>query len=94
MTRAFRDDPPPPTTEDKSAQRAEAHELWKAVQTLSLPDQRVVYLRYFLDLSVTETAEALRIAEGTVKSRSSRALEKLRNVIRQDFPFLIEGRET
>lgn len=94
LTRAVRDDPPPPTTEDKSAQRAEAHELWKAVQTLSLPDQRIVYLRYFLDLSVTETAEALRIAEGTVKSRSSRALEKLRNVIRQDFPFLIEGRET
>lgn len=94
LTRAFRDDPPPPTTEGKSAQRAEARELWKAVQTLSLPDQQIVYLRYFLDLSVAETAEALRVAEGTVKSRSSRALEKLRNVIRQDFPVLIEGRET
>ncbi|MCK6540335.1 MAG: RNA polymerase sigma factor [Anaerolineales bacterium] len=94
LTRAFRDDPPPPTTEEKSAQRAEARELWKAVQTLSLPDQQIVYLRYFLDLSVAETAEALRVAEGTVKSRSSRALEKLRNVIRQDFPVLIEGRET
>lgn len=94
LIRAFRDDPPPPTTEEKSAQRAEARELWKAVQALSLPDQQVVYLRYFLDLSVAETAEALRVAEGTVKSRSSRALEKLRNVIRRDFSALIEGRET
>lgn len=93
LTRAFRDDPPPPTIEEKSAQRVEARELWKAVQTLNLPDQQIVYLRYFLDLSVTETAEALRVAEGTVKSRSSRALEKLRNVIRRDFPALVEGRE-
>lgn len=94
LTRAFRDDPPPPTIEEKSAQRMEARELWKAVRTLSLPDQQVVYLRYFLDLPVAETAETLRVAEGTVKSRASRALEKLRNVIRQDFPVLIEGRET
>jgi RNA polymerase sigma-70 factor (ECF subfamily) len=63
------------------------------VQTLKLPDQQIVYLRYFLDLSVSETAEVLQVAEGTVKSRMSRALEKLRNVIRQDFPVLVEGPE-
>jgi RNA polymerase sigma-70 factor (ECF subfamily) len=53
-----------------------------------------VYLRYFLDLSVAETAQSLQVAEGTVKSRLSRALEKLRKIIRQDFPVLVEGRET
>jgi RNA polymerase sigma-70 factor (ECF subfamily) len=53
-----------------------------------------VYLRYFLELPVAETAEVLQVAEGTVKSRLSRALKKLRTIIREDFPVLSEGRET
>lgn len=93
LTRAFRDEPQPATLEEKSAQHMQADHLRRAVQSLNATDQRIVYLRYFLDLSVAETAEALHVAEGTVKSRSSRALEKLRNVIRRDFPALIEGRE-
>src|SRR5215207_8724267 len=87
LTRAFRDEPTTTTTvEEKNSQHTQAHDLWKAVQTLSMPDQQIVYLRYFLDLSVTETAEVLQVAEGTVKSRMSRALEKLRHIIKQDFP--------
>lgn len=93
LMRAFRDEPRAVTPEEKSAQHIEASNLWKAVQNLSAPDQQIVYLRYFLDLSVAETAEVLQIPEGTVKSRLSRALEKLRNIIRQDFPVLSEGRE-
>ncbi len=93
LTRAFRDEPTLTTMEEKSSQHLQAHDLWKAVQTLNLPDQQIVYLRYFLDLSVAETAEVLQIAEGTVKSRMSRALEKLRSIIQQDFPVLIEGHE-
>ena len=38
----------------------------------------MVVCRYFLELSSQETAAALGIAEGTVKSRLSRALAKLR----------------
>jgi RNA polymerase sigma-70 factor (ECF subfamily) len=94
LTRAVRADPiPPASTEEKSAQRMQAGELWEAVRSLNMPDQQIVYLRYFLDLSVTETAQVLQVAEGTVKSRMSRALEKLRLIIRQDFPALSEGRE-
>ena len=93
LTRAFRDEPTSVTIEEKSSQRMQANVLWKAVQTLNIPDQQIVYLRYFLDLSVTETADVLQVAEGTVKSRLSRALEKLRSNIRQDFPVLSEGRE-
>ena len=94
LTRALHADPvPPASTEKKSAQRMQASELWEAVRSLNVPDQQIVYLRYFLDLSVTETAQVLQVAEGTVKSRLSRALEKLRLIIRQDFPALSEGRE-
>ena len=93
LTRAFRSEPASANIEEKSAQHMDANDLWKAVQNLSAADQQIVYLRYFLDLSVSETAEVLQVAEGTVKSRLSRALEKLRNIIHQDFPVLIEGRE-
>lgn len=78
--------------EEKSMQNLEAQELWHAVRTLGIAEQQIIYLRYFLDLSVTETAQVLQVAEGTVKSRLSRALEKLRTIIQQDFPILTEGR--
>ena len=94
LTRAFRDEPISVSTEEKNSQHMQANDLWKAVQTLKLPDQQIVYLRYFLELSIAETAEVLQVAEGTVKSRLSRALEKLRNVIQQDFPVLSEGHES
>ena len=94
LTRAFRNEPASlPSIEEKSTRQMEASHLWKAVQTLSLPDQQIVYLRYFLDLSVAETAEALKIAEGTVKSRLSRALDRLREIIQHDFPVLAEPRD-
>ncbi|HVF24577.1 MAG TPA: sigma-70 family RNA polymerase sigma factor [Anaerolineales bacterium] len=93
LTRAFRDEPAPASIEDKSTEYMEANDLWKAVQHLKEPDQQVVYLRYFMDLSVAETAAALQVAEGTVKSRLSRALEKLRTIIKQEFPVFIEEHE-
>ena len=68
----------------------EYQELWMAIQKLSPPDQQVIYCRYFLELSVTETAIALDVAEGTVKSRLSRAVNRLREVIGRDFPSFEE----
>ena len=94
LTRAFRNEPiSSASIEERSTRHMEASHLWKAVQTLSVPDQQIVYLRYFLDLSVAETAEVLKIAEGTVKSRLSRALDRLRGIIQQDFPVLAEPRD-
>jgi len=60
--------------------------LWPAVQQLAEIDQDVIYLRYYLDLSVAECAQALDVAEGTVKSRTSRALERLQDLLKSDFP--------
>ena len=94
LTRAVRHEQAMPrSAEEKSAQHMEASELWRAVRHLSMPDQQIIYLRYFLDLPVAETADVLQVAEGTVKSRLSRALERLRGIIQQDFPVLAEGHE-
>ena len=52
--------------------------LLAMVNALADEDRRVIACRYFLDLSVEETSVALGVAEGTVKSRLSRALARLR----------------
>jgi DNA-directed RNA polymerase specialized sigma24 family protein len=41
-------------------------------------------LRYYLDLSVSETADVMGCAEGTVKSLTSRALGQLGHVLSPD----------
>ena len=50
---------------------------------LSLPEKYkdVVLCVYFQDMSIAETANALQIAEGTAKSRLSRAREKLKSIL-------------
>ena len=52
--------------------------LLAAVNDLRHDDRLVVAYRYFLDLSEAEMAEALDIPRGTVKSRLSRALARVR----------------
>jgi len=62
-----------------------AHEsrraLLAAVNRLRDEDREVIGARYFLELSESETADALRIPRGTVKSRLSRALSRLRDTM-------------
>jgi RNA polymerase sigma-70 factor (ECF subfamily) len=69
----------------------ESATLWQAVQRLNEMDQEIIYLRYFSALSESETAQALQVALGTVKSRTHRALERLRGVVEREFPALRES---
>jgi RNA polymerase sigma-70 factor (sigma-E family) len=52
--------------------------LWDLVQTLPRKARAVVVLRFYEEMSEAETAEALGISVGTVKSQTSRALATLR----------------
>ncbi len=61
------------------------------MQQLRPKAQEVIYLRYFLELSEAETAAALDIPTGTVKSRLHRALQQLKVVIELDFAELAEN---
>ncbi|MDT8305851.1 MAG: sigma-70 family RNA polymerase sigma factor [Anaerolineae bacterium] len=69
----------------------QSQQLAGAVRQLGDIAQEVIYLRYYLDMSEAEMAEALDVPAGTVKSRLHRALRQLRDVVKQDFPELAEG---
>ncbi|MGH8829066.1 MAG: SigE family RNA polymerase sigma factor [Jiangellaceae bacterium] len=55
--------------------------LMAGLSDLDPKDRAVLVLRYWEDRSVDETAAELRISAGAVKSRSFRALERLRAVL-------------
>ncbi|MGH2693125.1 MAG: RNA polymerase sigma factor [Actinomycetota bacterium] len=48
------------------------------MEKLPPADREIIAYRYFLGLSEAETAEALAVPPGTVKSRLSRAMTRLR----------------
>jgi RNA polymerase sigma-70 factor (ECF subfamily) len=62
----------------------DAQELRGALDQLSLKLRTVLVLRFFLDLSYAEIAQTLSIPLGTVKSRISLALTKVRHELRDD----------
>lgn len=77
---------------DQALASDDARTVWLATRRLGRIDQEVIYLRFFLELSTTETAAALGVAPGTVKSRLNRALERLRHLIEREFPDLWKER--
>lgn len=59
-------------------------DLLAALARMGEGDQLVIGCRYLLDLSEAETAAALGVRPGTVKSRLSRSLERLRREVEAD----------
>lgn len=58
-------------------------DLIDAVLGLPTDYRAVIVARFLLDWSVEDTARALEIPEGTVKTRTHRALKRLRKVIEE-----------
>ena len=74
-------EPPPraaPSTESLAMAADRDAGLRAALARLGGADREVLWLRYFAELSEAETAVALGCRHGTVKSRTSRALARLR----------------
>jgi RNA polymerase sigma-70 factor (ECF subfamily) len=67
-----------PSPEAAALEADERHRLLDALEELPEPARLALACRYLLELSEDETAAALGVRRGTVKSRSARALEKLR----------------
>jgi RNA polymerase sigma-70 factor (sigma-E family) len=54
-----------------------------ALRTLPRRQREAVVLRYYLDLSVEETAQAMGVSPGTVKSATHRALAAVGRILRE-----------
>ncbi|GAV45665.1 SigE family RNA polymerase sigma factor [Streptomyces acidiscabies] len=66
------------SAEDPAEQQALHDAMWRAILKLPARQRAMVVLRYYEDLSESQTAEVLGVSIGTVKSAVSRALGKLR----------------
>jgi RNA polymerase sigma-70 factor (ECF subfamily) len=73
-----------PSPEAALLSRESQGQLLAAMERLSDEHRDAIACRYFLDLSEDETAAALHIRRGTVKSRVSRALDRLREELEAD----------
>ena len=78
LIEGFRPGDAAPSPEAVAVASDERRRLLASVSALSEEDRLVIASRYFLELNVEETSAALGIPEGTVKSRLSRALARLR----------------
>ena len=61
------------------ARHEQRREIERALGSMSERDRVVIVLRFLLDYSEQETAEMLGWPKGTVKSRTSRALDRFRS---------------
>jgi RNA polymerase sigma-70 factor (ECF subfamily) len=72
-----------PDPAEALALKADAEAIRNAVGRLSPLLRETVVLRYYSDLSIAETANALGVPEGTVKFRLSEARRKIRAILTQ-----------
>lgn len=69
---------PPPGPDELAALSMDARHVLDALATLRDDDREVLVYRYVVGLTETETADSIGAPVGTVKSRASRALTRLR----------------
>jgi RNA polymerase sigma-70 factor (sigma-E family) len=69
------------TENDEDDVLLERERLLAAIRELPAGQRAVLVLRFFDDLSVADTAAALDCSEGTVKSQTARALDRMRAVL-------------
>lgn len=69
---------------DASSAVADQDQLERAFRRLRPEDRAILVLRHYLDLSVQDIADAMRIPLGTAKSRLHRAMDELRASLEAD----------
>ncbi|WP_245966625.1 RNA polymerase sigma factor [Sphaerisporangium album] len=86
LVRLRRPDPPPPVPSGEQAVLvAERHRaLLAAVDRLPRRQREAVVLRYWLDLSEREIADAMGVTTGSVKSHASRAIAALGRALEEN----------
>ena len=77
--------------EETMEREEEARQLRLALERLSSNHREALVLRYYNDLTVPEIAKVLGCRGGTIKSRLSRAMSRLRQVMTSQQPWSREG---
>jgi RNA polymerase sigma-70 factor, ECF subfamily len=75
-----------PSPEAAALSHERRERLLAALGSLDERDRAVLVHRFLLDLGEEETAAALGVRRGTVKSRTARALERLRATLGEEEP--------
>ncbi|HEY5361366.1 MAG TPA: SigE family RNA polymerase sigma factor [Streptosporangiaceae bacterium] len=73
--------PPAWSAESEAEASAERREVLQALTRLPARQREALVLRFYLDLSEADTADAMRISRGTVKSAVARGLAALRKLL-------------
>jgi RNA polymerase sigma-70 factor (ECF subfamily) len=71
-----------PTPEQQALDAATRREIWQAFRKLSVRQREVFALRYLEECSTEETAEALGLSTGSVKTHLFRAVHQMRASLR------------
>jgi RNA polymerase sigma-70 factor (sigma-E family) len=87
------DDPPAASDADGTEEVSTRVLFAAALQRLTVKQRAVLVLRYFDDLSEVRTAEVLGVSVGTVKSQTSVALKRLRELAPELGELVNAGRE-
>ena len=72
---------PEPSYADPSGASGDRDDLRRALASLGASQRAVVVLRYWDDLSIEQTADALGCSTGNIKSQAARGLAHLREVL-------------
>jgi len=59
----------------------ETGRLLDSIAHLSIRQREAIYLRYWLDLSIVDTAAAMGVSKGAVKTHTARAMSQLKSAI-------------
>ncbi len=73
-----------PAQDETIEQREEKAELMRAVQKLPPAFRETVLLHYYQGLGIAEIAQLLKLPEGTISSRLSRARKKLEVLLKEE----------
>ena len=78
--------------EDSLIHKEEDQALWEQIERLSLRTKEVIYMHYYLDMTLEEVAEVLEIPLVTCKSRLNAGLSKLRQYLKIELKVVKGGR--
>jgi RNA polymerase sigma-70 factor (sigma-E family) len=79
------DPPAPADSAEAEALLGEAHrEVLAALRRLPRRQREAVVLRYYLDMTESQAAQAMGVAQGTVKSATSRGLAALARMLKEE----------